>query len=183
MKKSPGYTVETLIPVEEIKQIVKAVAQQINHDYMGQEIVLAGVLDGAYAFLNDLSRELHDLGMKNLIIDFVGMDTYGTGETSSKEPRITKDLKHDIKDKHVILVEDIVDTGYSLSVLQSLLSARLPKTLSCAALLSKEARREIQVEVKYIGKAIPDVFVVGYGLDFEGKYLRELPYIGVVKFK
>jgi hypoxanthine phosphoribosyltransferase len=182
MKNSSDYRIETLISEEEIKQIVKKLAQQIQRDYKGEEIILAGVLDGAYAFLDDLSRELHELGMKNLIIDFVGMDTYGEGEVSSKEPRITKDLKHDIKDKHLLLVEDIVDTGYSLSVLQSMLKARLPKSLQCAALLSKEARREIQVEVKYIGKAIPDIFVVGYGLDFEGKYLRELPYIGVVKF-
>lgn len=174
--------IETLISPSEMVKIVEKLAEQIYRDYKNQEIVLVGVLDGSFAFLTDLSRALSILGMDKIVVDFMGIDTYGTGITSSKDPRITKDLKHDIRDKVVLIVEDIVDTGYSLSVLQALLAARLPKKLATVALLSKDERREIKVPVEYIGQHIPNVFVIGYGLDYDGKYYRELPYVGVVKF-
>lgn len=177
---SPNYTIETLVSAEEAREIVQKVAEEIERDFRGQEIVLVGILDGAFVFLYELVRALLTLGMKHMIIDFMGMDTYGSGTESSGEPKITKDLKQDIRDKNVIIVEDIVDTGFSLSILRGLLLARKPKILVTAALLSKDERREIQVPVEYIGKHIPNKFVVGYGLDYEGKYHRELPYIGVV---
>lgn len=172
--------VEVLVTEEEIKEIVELIASEIARDFAGEELILVGVLDGAFVFLHDLTRALYKLGMKKLVIDFVGMDTYGDGSVSSGEPKITKDLKQDIMGKNVVLVEDIVDTGFSLSILQAMMSARKPKKLSTAAILSKSERREIQVTVEYIGKEIPNKFVVGYGLDYQGKYLRELPYIGVV---
>lgn len=177
-----NYNIETLIPREELELIIERLASEISHDYKDQEIVLIGVLNGAYVFLHDLSRALLAHGMERLIIDFVGIDTYGDKTESSEEPKITKDLKMNIRGKTVILVEDIVDTGLSLKTLQALLTARQPKSLVTVALLSKAARRKIEVPVEYIGKQIPDKFVVGYGLDYDGKYHRELPYIGVVKF-
>lgn len=175
------HNVKTVINNREINEIVLDLAQRISKDFAGQEIILVGVLDGAFAILTDLSRALLNKGMDKLTIDFIGIDTYGSGTTSSKEPKITKDLKRDIKDKVVLIVDDIVDTGYSLSILQALLRARGPKILNTVAFLSKKARREIQVPVEYIGREIPDEFVVGYGLDYDGRY-RELPYIGVVEF-
>lgn len=177
-----NHVIEVLISEKEISDVVQNLAKEIFRDYHDREIILVGVLDGSYMILADLSKQLHKLGMDKIIVDFMGIDTYGDGTKSSKEPRITKDLKHDIKGKVVIIVEDIVDTGYSLSVLQAMLQARLPEKLMTVALLSKDERREIEVPVEYIGKHIPNVFVVGYGLDFDGKYYRELPYIGVVKF-
>lgn len=180
MTNDKSHKVEILIPEVEIKQIVDKLAEAIIADLNGEDLVVVGVLDGAYAFLTDLTRGLNAKGMRNLIVDFVGIDTYGSGTTSSKEPKITKDLKHDIRDKVVLIVDDIVDTGFSINVLQSLLKARQPAKLVTVALLSKDSRREIDVPIEYIGKHIPDKFVVGYGLDYDGKYYRELPFIGVV---
>lgn len=176
------HNIETLITTEEIASIVDELASQITLKYKDEEVILIGVLNGAYVFLHDLSRALLKHGMNRLIIDFVGIDTYGDQNVSSGEPKITKDLKMNIGGKIVILVEDIVDTGLSLATIQALLLARQPKSLETVALLSKDARRKIEVKVEYIGKQIPDEFVVGYGLDYEGKYYRELPYIGVVRF-
>ena len=183
MTNSPKYRIDVLISEEEIGMIVAGLAKQIYRDFQTEEVVLVGVLDGSFAFLNDLSRELHKLGMKNLIIDFMGMDTYGDSEQSSGEPKITKDLKHDIRNKNVIVVEDIVDTGFSLSILQAMLKARQPSKLVSVAMLSKDERREVEVTVDYIGKHIPNKFVIGYGMDYDGKYHRELPYIGTVSFE
>lgn len=177
-----NYKVEVLIGENEIDEIVNRLARQIANDYAGEEIVLVGVLNGAYVFLHDLSRALYKVGMKNIVIDFMAMDTYGESTESSHDPKITKDLKQDIRNKNVLLVEDIVDTGFSLSILQAMILARQPKKLATVAMLSKDARREIDVPLEYVGKHIPDKFVIGYGLDFEGKYHRELPYIGTVSF-
>jgi hypoxanthine phosphoribosyltransferase len=182
MVNSKQYKIDVLISESEIKQIVDGIAQQIKRDFEGEEIVLVGILNGAFVFLHDLVQSLQKLGMQNMIIDFMGMDTYGESTESSAEPKITKDLKQDIRDKNVIIVDDIVDTGFSISILQAMLKARQPKKLVTAAMLSKDERREIEVQVEYIGKHIPNKFVIGYGLDYEGKYHRELPYIGTVSF-
>jgi hypoxanthine phosphoribosyltransferase len=183
MANSQKYTIDVLISEVELDGIVDSLAQQIKQDFDDEEIVLVGVLDGAFVFMYELTRALQKLGMQNMIIDFMGMDTYGESTESSQDPKITKDLKHDIRDKNVILVEDIVDTGFSLSILRAMLLARQPKRLATVAMLSKDERREIQVPVEYIGKHIPNKFVIGYGLDYEGKYHRELPYIGTVRFE
>ena len=177
-----SHRIESLITADEIVNIVDELAAKIFTKYGDNEVILVGVLNGAYALLHDLSRALLKHGMKRLTIDFVGIDTYGDKTVSSGEPKITKDLKMDIGGKTVLLVEDIVDTGLSLATLRALLNARQPKSLECVALLSKDARRKIDVPVEYIGKHIPDQFVVGYGMDYDGKYYRELPFIGVVKF-
>jgi len=181
MGNLPTHTIDTLISATEIAAIIQTLAEHIASDYLGQEIILVGVLDGAYVFLHDLSRALYSAGMKNILIDFIGIDTYGAGTTSSGEPKITKDIKREIQGKIALLVEDIVDTGFSLSILQAMLRARLPAKLVTVALLSKDARRKVEVPVEYIGKHIPDVFVIGYGLDYDGLY-RELPFIGAVQF-
>jgi hypoxanthine phosphoribosyltransferase len=183
MANSKQYKIDVLISEAEIKQIVDGIAQQIKRDFEGEEIVLVGILNGAFVFLHDLVQSLQKLGMQNMIIDFMGMDTYGESTESSGEPKITKDLKQDIRDKNVIIVDDIVDTGFSISILQAMLKARQPKKLVTTAMLSKDERREIEVQVEYIGKHIPNKFVIGYGLDYEGKYHRELPYIGTVSFE
>ena len=182
MANSPNYTIDVLISEEEIKQIVEELAKVIKRDFEGEEIVLVGILNGAFVFMHDLVQSLQRLGMQNMIIDFMGMDTYGESTDSSGDPKITKDLKQDIRDKNVLIVEDIVDTGFSLSVLQAMLKARQPKKLVTVAMLSKDERREVEVQVEYIGKHIPNKFVIGYGLDYDGKYHRELPYIGTVRF-
>lgn len=183
MDSKQKYIIETLISEEEMKGIIATLAKQIAHDFRGQEIVLIGVLDGAFAFLHELSRALLSTGMDKIIIDFMGMNTYGRGTKSSGEPKITKDLKQDIRGMNVIIVEDIVDSGFSLSILRAMLLARKPKKLVTVAMLSKDERREITVPVEYIGKHIPNKFVIGYGLDYDGKYYRELPYIGTVVFE
>lgn len=182
MANSPNYTIDVLISEEEIKRIVEELAKVIKRDFEGEEIVLVGILNGAFVFMHDLVQSLQRLGMQNMIIDFMGMDTYGESTDSSGDPKITKDLKQDIRDKNVLIVEDIVDTGFSLSVLQAMLKARQPKKLVTVAMLSKDERREVEVQVEYIGKHIPNKFVIGYGLDYDGKYHRELPYIGTVRF-
>lgn len=182
MTNSQKYKIDVLVSESEIQTIVADLAKQIIRDFDGEELVLVGVLDGAFVFLYELSRQLQQLGMKGMIIDFMGMDTYGSATESSGEPKITKDLKQDIRDKNVIIVEDIVDTGFSLSILRAMLLARQPKKLATAAMLSKDERREIDVPVEYVGKHIPNKFVIGYGLDYDGKYHRELPYIGTVSF-
>lgn len=182
MDNQVEYKIDLLISEDEIATIVNELAQRIVEDFKDEEVVLVGILNGAYVFLNDLSRALYKLGMKKIVIDFMGMDTYGESTESSHDPKITKDLKQDIRDRSVIIVEDIVDTGFSLSIIQAMLSARNPRKLATVAMLSKDERRETEVEVEYIGKHIPNKFVIGYGLDFEGKYYRELPYIGTVSF-
>jgi len=183
MASLQNYKIDKLISEEEIKEIVEKIAFQIKRDFEGEEIVLVGILNGGFVFLHDLVQSLERMGTKNMIIDFMGMDTYGDTTHSSGEPKITKDLKQDIRDKNVIIVEDIIDTGYSLSILQAMLLARQPKRLVTTAMLSKDEKREIEVPVEYIGKHIPNKFVIGYGLDYDGKYHRELPYIGVVRFE
>ncbi len=166
-----------LISEDEVKEIVEGLAKRIATDFVGRELMLVGVLDGAFVFLTDLSRALLRQGVENMTIDFIGIDTYGAGTESSGEPKITKDLKRDVKDKTVLIVEDILDTGLSLSVLQAMIKARQPKQIATVVLLSKRARRKIDVPVEYIGREIEDKFVVGYGLDYDGHH-RELPYIG-----
>lgn len=181
MTTKSGYSVKELISAEEVREVVESLAKRIVSDFAGREVMLVGVLDGAFVFLSELSRALLLGGMNNLTIDFIGIDTYGAGTDSSGEPKITKDLKHTVKDKTVLIVDDILDTGFSLSILQSMIGARQPKELHTIVLLSKRARRKVEVSVEYIGREIPDKFVVGYGLDYAGHH-RELPYIGVVEF-
>lgn len=168
---------ETLLTAETIQSRIREMAREIVADYpKGDEIHLVGVLKGGFMFMSDLVRYMD----ANVTLDFMAVSSYGKGTTSSGEVRVLKDLDSTLQGRHVIIVEDIVDTGLTLKYMQEILHARGPKTLKTACLLSKPSRRKVQVPVEYIGFTIEDKFVVGYGLDFAEQY-RNLPYIGVLK--
>ena len=158
-----------LISASELSIEIDNLAAQIKVDYTNKEVVLAGVLKGSYIFLADLSRSLWQQGLKDFEVDFLGISSYGKDTESSKNPQITKDLSIDIRNRHVLIVEDIVDTGYSLEALRGLLGQRHPLSLKTVVLLSKTNRREIKVPVEYIGFEVSG-WVEGYGLDSDEKY-------------
>jgi hypoxanthine phosphoribosyltransferase len=174
-----------LIKREEIAKRVGELGAQITTDFTGQSVVLLGVLKGAAIFLSDLARHI-DL---DATFDFIGVSSYGnrpsptqelkSGWDSTGEVKLTKDVDQSMKDKNVIVVEDILDTGLTLTYLKKLLLARQPRTLKIAALLDKPSRRKLPLEGDYVGFKIPDEFVVGYGLDYAEKY-RNLADICVV---
>ena len=164
---------EVLIPAEEIQQKVRDLGEQITRDYSEhRRLLLVGVLRGAVIVMGDLMRQI-DLPCE---IDFMEVSSYGAGTTSSGVVRILKDLEEDISGRHVLIVEDIIDTGLTLSYLRRSLLARKPASLEICALLSKPARRQVDIEVRYQGFEVPDVFVVGYGIDYAGFYrnLRDI---------
>jgi hypoxanthine phosphoribosyltransferase len=167
---------EVLITEEDIRAKVAEMAQQISRDYEGKEVILVGVLVGAFVFLSDLLREMEI----PVSVDFVAISSYGKDTRSSGVVRILKDLDMNIESKHVLIVEDIVDTGLTLKYLVDNLSARSPATLRVCALLDKPSRRKIPVTVHYIGFTVPDKWVVGYGLDFDQRY-RNFPFVGVLR--
>jgi hypoxanthine phosphoribosyltransferase len=167
---------EVLIPSSDIQEKLGELGERITEDYRGERPLLVGVLRGAVIVLGDLMRKI-DLPCE---IDFMDISSYGTGTSSSGVVRILKDLEEDITDRHVLVVEDIIDTGLTLSYLLRSLQARKPASLEIFALLSKPSRRRVELDVKYLGFEVPDEFVVGYGLDFAGAY-RNLPDICVLK--
>ena len=167
---------EVLFSEEQLKNRVREIAQQITADYQGKEIMLISVLRGSFVFMADLCRAI-DLPCT---LDFMAVSSYGKGTKSSGQVQITKDLSEDISDRHIIVVEDILDSGNTLSYLLQILQARHPASMKLCTLLDKPDRRIKPVHVDYSGFSIPDEFVVGYGLDFAEKY-RNLPYIGVLK--
>jgi hypoxanthine phosphoribosyltransferase len=171
---------ETLPPVllsaADVQARIAALATEISRDYApGEDIHLIAILKGAFLFLGDLIRTMD----RSVTIDFMAVSSYAKGTTSSGEVRMVKDVDSGLEGRNVIIVEDIVDTGLTLSYLQEILRARSPKSLRTACLLSKPSRRKIDVKVEYIGFTIEDRFVVGYGLDYAERY-RNLPYIGVL---
>lgn len=171
-----GYTIDEMISAEKIKNRVKELGSKIEEDYQGKgDIILLGLLRGSVVFLADLAREI-DLEAK---IDFMVVSSYGNSMESSREVRINKDLEEDIRGKNVIIVEDIIDTGYTLEKVEDYLRLKSPASLEICTLLDKPERREVSVAVKYVGFEIPDVFVIGYGIDYAQKH-RNLPYIGKV---
>lgn len=159
-----------------IKAHVKELGRRITEDYAGKDIVVIGILKGAVVFFSDLVREI-DLPMK---VDFMAISSYGDAAKTSGIVRITKDMDTSITGKHLIIVEDIMDSGLTLSHLIRVLSERMPASIRTACLLDKTARRECDITPDYRGFEIPDAFVVGYGLDYAGLY-RNLPYIGVLR--
>jgi hypoxanthine phosphoribosyltransferase len=161
-----------LVPSEEIEKRVRELGEHITKDYRDEELLLVGILRGAVVFLSDLMRHL-ELPCE---IDFMEVSSYGAGTSSSGVVRILKDLQEDITGRHVLIVEDIIDTGLTLSYLSRTLLARKPASLEICALLSKPSRRQVELDVKYMGFEVPDVFVVGYGIDYAGAY-RNLPDI------
>ena len=167
---------EVLFSEEQLKNRVREIAQQITADYQGKEIMLISVLRGSFVFMADLCRAI-DLPCT---LDFMAVSSYGKGTKSSGQVQITKDLSEDISDRHIIVVEDILDSGNTLSYLLKLLEARHPASIRLCTLLDKPERRTKPVHVDYSGFSIPDAFVVGYGLDYDEKY-RNLPYIGILK--
>ena len=166
---------EILIEAETLQGRIRELGEEISADYDGRDLLLVGVLKGAVFFMADLMREL----TVPCEIDFMAISSYGAQTDSSGVVRILKDLDINIAGRDVLVVEDIIDSGLTLSYLMRNLKARKPATLEICALLTKPDRREIDVPVRYVGFEIPNKFVIGYGLDFAERY-RNLPYIGVL---
>jgi hypoxanthine phosphoribosyltransferase len=167
---------EVLIDEGVLRQRVESLGREISDDYAGRDLLLVGVLKGAVFFMADLMREL-SIACE---IDFMAISSYGAGTDSSGVVRILKDLDINIAGRDVLVVEDIIDSGLTLSYLMRTLRARRPASLEICTLLTKPERREIDVPVRYVGFEIPNRFVIGYGLDFAERY-RNLPYIGVLR--
>lgn len=167
-----------LISEEEIAQRVAELGRQITQDYAGKDLMLVGILKGCALFLSDLVRHIHI----PVAFDFVAVSSYGADTKSSGVVRILKDLDESVESKHVLVVEDIVDTGLTLrlSYLLENLRSRRAASVKVCTLLDKPSRRRVDVPVDYRGFTVEDRFVVGYGMDYQGKY-RSLPYIGVLK--
>jgi hypoxanthine phosphoribosyltransferase len=167
---------EVLISAEEIDAKLAEMGAAITRDYRGKDLLLIGILKGAFVVMADLSRHI-DLPVE---LDFMAVASYGSATKSSGVVRILKDLDQEIAGRHVLIVEDIVDTGLTLQYLLKNLRVRKPKSLSLAALLIKDGVERPPLDVKYEGFHIPPKFVVGYGLDYEGKY-RNLPYVAIME--
>ena len=168
--------IKVMIPEEDIDKRVRAMGAEISLDYGNEGVVLICILKGASFFACELAKRI----TAPVAIDFMSVSSYGSGTVSSGRVRIMKDLDDDIAGKHVIVVEDIIDSGRTLSYLKKVLEERNPASVKLCTLLDKPDRREVSVDVDYTGFTIEDKFVVGYGLDYAQKY-RNLPYIGEVE--
>ena len=167
---------EILVTEEALQKRIGELGAEISRDYQGKDLILVCILRGGVMFLSDLVRSISIPHM----IDFMSVSSYGVGARRSRgQSRITLDLNTDIQNRHVLLVEDIVDSGYTVKAVIELLSGRQPKSLKICALLDKAERREVEVQIDYCGFIIPDKFVFGYGLDAD-EYYRNLPFIGVL---
>jgi hypoxanthine phosphoribosyltransferase len=174
----PTYEVDVLISAKAIAARVEALAREISAFYRGTDkLVVVGLLRGSFVFIADLVREI-DLPVE---VDFLEVSSYGNSTESSREVRIMKDLRGEIEGRDVLVVEDIVDTGYTLQHVLEILGTRHPKRMEVCALLDKPSRREVPVKAKWVGFEIPDTFVVGYGIDYAQRN-RNLPHIGAVRF-
>lgn len=169
--------IEVLLSEEEVDRRIQEMGDQISKDYAGKQVHLVCVLKGGCPFMCELAKRI----TVPVSYDFMAVSSYGSDTKSSGVVKIVKDLDESLKDKDVIVVEDIIDSGRTLSYLMEMLRDRGPASLRLCTLLDKPDRRVINVNVDYTGFAIPDEFVVGYGLDYDQKY-RNLPYIGIVKF-
>ncbi len=168
--------VRVMISEDSVNKRIHELAEEISQDYAGESIHLICILKGSVFFSCDLAKRL----TIPVTLDFMSVSSYGSETVSSGRVRILKDLDESVQGKNVLIVEDIIDSGRTLSYLKELLIARAPKSLHICTLLDKPDRREIDVDVKYVGFVIPDEFVVGYGLDYD-QYYRNLPYVGVVE--
>lgn len=169
--------IKVLMTEEEVDRKIKEIGLLISKDYEGKEVHIICILRGASFFACELAKRIN----LPVTIDFMSVSSYGAGTESSGHVKIMKDLEESIEGKDVIVVEDIIDSGRTLSMLLELLKARKPNSIALCTLLDKPERRVVNVDVKYVGFQVPDLFVVGYGLDYDQKY-RNLPYIGVVEF-
>ena len=169
--------VDILLSEQEVDQRIQEIGEQISKDYAGKEVHLVCVLKGGSFFMCELAKRI----TVPVTLDFMSVSSYGSSTKSSGVVKIVKDLDEPLKDKNVIVVEDIVDSGRTLSYLLEMLRDRHPASLRLCTLLDKPERRVVDVDVDYTGFNMPDEFVVGYGLDYDQRY-RNLPYIGIVKF-
>ncbi len=167
---------KVLITEEQIQDRIKKMGAQISEDYRGKEPILVSILKGSFLFLSDLIRAM-DIPHE---VDFMAVSSYGNSKDSTGVVRMLKDLSSDISGRHVLVVEDIVDTGLTWEYIRANLLTRRPVSLKISTLLNKEERRLVEVPVDYVGFVIPDQFVIGYGLDYQEK-MRNLPYIGVLE--
>ena len=171
-----GDVGEVMITEQEIKQRAKEIGQQITEDHIDDDVILIGILRGAIMWMTDLMRHI-DL---DIMIDFMACSSYGSSTKSSGVVKINKDIDSDIRDKNVIIVEDIIDSGLTLDYIKGYLQGRHPKSLRICAILDKPSRRKVQIRADYVGFEVEDKFIVGYGLDFDQHY-RNLPYISWLK--
>lgn len=166
---------EVMISAEAIAERVQEMGASIARDLCDGDLTVVGVLKGSFVFMADLVRAID----RPLTCDFLGLSSYGSATESSGVVAITKDLGDPVEGKHVLVIEDIIDTGLTMAYLLENLATRRPASVQIASLLSKPARRRVEVDIDYLGFTIEDRFVVGYGLDFDGRY-RNLPYIGTM---
>lgn len=167
---------EILFTQEDLKAITKELGKKVTRDYKDKKLYLVTILKGAVVFLTDFMRNV-DLPCE---VDFMVVSSYGSGVTSSGNVKIIKDLDVPLEDKDILIVEDILDSGNTLKFVVDMIKKRHPKSVEVCALLDKPSRRIADIQAKYVGREIPDEFVVGYGLDYDEKY-RNLPYLGVLK--
>lgn len=174
-----NYRIENLIDRKTVENRIKELAKQIEKDYAGKEVYCVGLLKGSVVFLSDLVKEINS----PVVIDFMSVSSYGSETVSSGDVKILKDTDLDLRGKHVLIVEDIIDTGLTLEhVIRYFKESKGVKTLKTCTLLSKPERRKVNIDIDYVGFDVPDKFVIGYGLDYDQKY-RNLPYIAVVVFE
>lgn len=167
---------EVLFTEEDLDKKIRELGKRISEDYKGKDLEVVGILKGSVVFASDLIKKI----TIPCSIDFMAVSSYGNATESSGIVRILKDLDNPIEGKHVLIVEDIVDTGTTLSYLLKYLKARKAKSIEIVSLLNKPARRKVELDVKYVGFEVPDEFIVGYGIDYAEKY-RNLPCIGILK--
>lgn len=167
---------KVLITKEELAERIEAMGNEITAEYAGKDILMVGVLRGAVVFMADLARAIK----VPVALDFMAVSSYGASTSSSGIVRILKDLDEEIQGKHLLIVEDIIDSGLTLKYLLENLKSRKPASIKICTLLSKPERRKVDVHIDYNGFSVPDEFVVGYGLDYAEKY-RNLPFIGILK--
>lgn len=168
--------IKVLFPEQEVREQIRKIGRLVTEDYRGQELLVVGILKGAFIFMADLIREI-DLSVR---VDFMEVSSYGKSTVSSGEVRILKDLGEAVEGKNVLVVEDIIDTGLTLSYICEVLAARNPSSLKLCCLLDKPSRRQVKtIQPDYVGFTIDDHFVVGWGLDYAQQY-RNLPVIGIL---
>ena len=169
---------QVLLSEKQLLERVRELGEQISTDYLDKDLVVVCVLRGSFIFVSDLVRSIKI----PLAVDFISISSYGSGTTSSGVVRFLKDLDEEISGRHVLVVEDIIDTGTTLKYLLENLQTRKPASIKVCTLLSKPERRKVEIAIDYNGFVVPDHFVVGYGLDYAEKY-RNLPYIGILNPK
>lgn len=171
-----GDIEEILVSREKIKEMVERLGKRISEDYKGSELILVGVLKGGFVFLADLMRQI----TIPVDMDLIAVSSYGASTKSSGVVRIIKDMDLNVTGKHVLIVEDLVDTGLTLRYLKDLFNTRGPKSVKICTAFDKPSRRKVEIQVEYNGIVVPDKFIVGYGLDYAGKY-RNLPDVCTLK--